>query len=106
MSQARRDTDDTHFYLGEEARSYIYVNLYDKPFNRENLVAAIIAGEYIATQGPIFTTRVDGGEYVVECGEDSNVVGVTFFTNRPWENQRSVMSDGGEAVDRGAFSDT
>ena len=96
-------TDDTHFYLGEEARSYIYVNLYDKPFNRENLVAAIIAGEYIATQGPIFTTRVDGGEYVVECGADSNVVGVAFFTNRPWENQRSVMSDDGEPLTEARF---
>ena len=97
-------TDDTHFYLGEEARSYIYVNLRDKPLNRENLICAILAGEYFATQGPIFTTRVEGGEYVVECEAASRVVGVTFFTNRPWENQRSVMSTDGSPLTEARFT--
>lgn len=96
-------SDDTHFYLGEQGLSYIMVNLGDKPLNRENVLEALRAGNYYATQGPHYETsvenrgNVDGklnyGEYIVKCPIEDGVTRVTFYTNRPWENLRCVFAD-------------
>ena len=79
------------------------VNLGDKPLNRENVLEALRAGNYYATQGPHYETsvenrgNVDGklnyGEYVVKCPIEDGVTRVTFYTNRPWENLRCVFAD-------------
>ncbi len=84
--------DDTHFWCGEQTLSYINVNLRDREFNRENLMTAILAGDYYATQGPKFSCEVVGDEFVVSIDEGQEIERVTFFTNRPWENLRSVIS--------------
>ena len=86
--------DDTHFWGGEQTLSYIMVNLGEKPLNRANLMSAILAGEYYATQGPIFDARVEGNEFVVECRAEDEIDRITFFTNRPWENMRCAIRDG------------
>ena len=95
-------SDDTHFYLGEQGLSYIMVNIGNKPFNRENLMAALRAGNYYATQGPHYATctieaanmnsKSSNREYIVKCPIEDGVVRVTFYTNRPWENLRCVFS--------------
>lgn len=97
--------DDTHFYTGEETLSYIMVNLGNKQLNSANIIAAIHAGDYYATQGPRFSVRLegDGLEYVVECEESDDIDRVTFFTNRPWENMRSVMRADGKPVTSARF---
>lgn len=87
--------DDTHFWNGEQTLSYIEVNLRDRPFNRENLMAAILAGDYFATQRPRFSCRVEGREFIVEFDDAEDIERVTFFTNRPWENVRNVIRSEG-----------
>lgn len=85
-------TDDTHFWCGEETRSFIYVNLHKNTLNCKNLVSAMRNGEFYASQGPRFSCHIDDDEFVVECEEADAVERVTIFTNRPWENHRSVLS--------------
>ncbi len=88
-------TDDTHFWGGEQTLSFIYVNLRKNEFNHDNLMAAILAGDFYATQGPRFYCRLErngsGWNFVVDCEPEDNVERVTIFTNRPWENNRSVL---------------
>ena len=83
--------DDTHFWLGEAGMSYILVNI-DGELTRESLLDAIRERRFFATQGPVFDLRREGDEMVVTC--DAGAKCVTFFTNRPWENLRNVISDG------------
>lgn len=88
-------TDDTHFWGGEQTLSFIYVNLHKNEFNHDNLMTAILAGDFYATQGPRFDCRLEqngsGWKFVVDCEPEDNVERVTIFTNRPWENNRSVL---------------
>lgn len=97
-------TDDTHFWGGEQTLSFIYVNLHKNEFNHDNLMAAILAGDFYATQGPRFDCRLEqhgsGWKFVVDCEPEDNVERVTIFTNRPWENNRSVL---GEPVTEAVF---
>lgn len=83
--------DDTHFHSGEVGMSYIMVNLGDKPLNKENLMAALRAGRFIATQGPFFMVYRDGDEIIVRSETPMKVV--TFFTNRPWEGTRNIFAE-------------
>ncbi|MBQ8248341.1 MAG: CehA/McbA family metallohydrolase [Clostridia bacterium] len=85
-------TDDTHFHKGEVGKGYIMVNLGDKPLNRENLMAALREGKFIATQGPIFTCKREGDEIVVTC--ETGAARVTFFTGHPYEKFRSTVAEG------------
>lgn len=84
--------DDTHFHCGEVGMSYIMVNIGDKPLNRENLMSALRAGRFIATQGPFFRVWRDDDEIIVES--ETPMSAVTFATNRPWEGNRNVIADG------------
>lgn len=96
--------DDTHFWEGEEIRSFIYVNLHKNTLNRENLINALKNGEFFATQGPRFCCHLEKCEnnykFVVECEEADNVERVTIFDDRPWTNNRSVV---GEKLTRAEF---
>ena len=84
--------DDTHFHIGEEGMSYILVNLGQKELTSANLMQAIKAGDFIATQGPVFTSFREGNEIVVKC--DTPAKHVTFFTNLPFEYGRTVIAEG------------
>ena len=102
-------TDDTHFWIGEQTRSFIYVNLHKNALCRENLIKAMRGGEFYATQGPRFSCRLEktanGYDFVVECLPEDGVGCVTIFTNRPWESYRTVESDilSGESVTTARF---
>ncbi len=85
-------TDDTHFHKGEVGKGYIMVNLEDKPINQKNLMAALREEKFIATQGPFFTASREGDEVIVTC--ETGAQRVTFFTGRPWDSNRSTVSDG------------
>ncbi len=84
--------DDTHFHKGEAGKAYILVNLGSEEATADKLVNAIKEGRYIATQGPIFEFYRDGDEVIVECETGAQMI--TFFTNLPWENERSTVADG------------
>ena len=77
--------DDTHFYEGEECRSYIMVKA--KECTREAILEAFLDGDYYATQGPDFSVEIEGDEVVVRC---SPVRDVVFYTNMPWTPKRVV----------------
>ena len=83
--------DDTHFHSGEVGMSYIMVNIGDKTLNRENLMAALRAERFFATQGPFFGVWRDDDEIVVQSETPMSVV--TFSTNRPWEGNRNVFAE-------------
>jgi hypothetical protein len=85
-------TDDTHFWLGEEGMSYIWVNLGDKPLNRENLLAALRAGKFFGTQGPFIDARIEDGKFVVTC--EGGAKSMTMFSNLPWEHVRYFEAEG------------
>ena len=82
-------TDDTHFYNGDACRSYIMVKA--EACTREALLAAILAGDYYATQGPDFSVSTEGDELVVRC---SPVQEVVFYTNMVWTGDRVARGDG------------
>ena len=84
--------DDSHFYRGEEGMSYIMVNLEKSPLTTENLLNAIRAGKFIATQGPKFDFSLEEDEAVLRSETPLSLV--TFFTDRPYEEDRcTVMTD-------------
>lgn len=84
--------DDSHFYRGEEGMSYIMVNLGQESLTTENLLSAIRAGRYIATQGPMFDFTLEGDEAVLRSETPLSLV--TFFTNRVYEEDRcTIMTD-------------
>jgi hypothetical protein len=85
-------TDDTHFWLGEEGMSYIWVNLGVKPLNRENLLAALRAGKFFGTQGPFIDARIEDGKFVVTC--EGGAKSMTMFSNLPWEHVRYFEAEG------------
>ncbi|MBQ8510656.1 MAG: CehA/McbA family metallohydrolase [Clostridia bacterium] len=109
--------DDTHFHIGEQTRSYIWVDLVDAPLTRENLMAAIRAGRYYGTQGPRFSWHLEEREgkrtFVVDVDApadgEAEICRVTFFTNRPWMGDRTTLRDGAplrQAVCHPTASDT
>ena len=84
--------DDAHFYRGEDGMSYVMVNLGDKPLNTENLKSALIAGDFIATQGPFFTIGVEGREAVLRS--ETPLSNVVFFTNAAFAWDTCTVADG------------
>jgi len=76
--------DDTHFYAGEELRSCIM--LQTGALTESDVLAALDAGRFYATQGPRFSQiELDGDLLRVECGP---VGRITFFSNTPWVPDR------------------
>ena len=71
--------DDAHFYKGEECMSYIMVRLGDEPLTVSNLKAAILRGDFFATQGPFFSFGIEGEEAVLRS--ETPLSSVTFFNN-------------------------
>ena len=90
-------TDDTHFWLGEEGMSYIWVNLGDKPLTRDNLMAALRAGRFFPTQGPFIDAYVDGKDFVVTC--ETGACDMMMFSNRPWANVRHFEDPDGKLTE-------
>lgn len=74
--------DDTHWYEGDEARSYLLVEA--QSLSRKDILQAIKDGKYYATQGPMFNISIGNGEVTVSCepGEDGDeICEVVFFTD-------------------------
>ena len=67
----------------------------------------MIDGEFYASQGPRFSCRLEkvgnGFEFLVDCEPEDKVERVTIFTNRPWENERSVLRTPGDPVTEARF---
>lgn len=77
-------TDDAHYYDGsDETLSYIMVKA-DSPDTKE-LLRAIKAGDFYATQGPELHVRHDGNRMIVDC---SSCVMIDFLSNSAWADGR------------------
>lgn len=88
--------DDSHFYNGEQCRSYIMVKAVE--CTREALMNAILNGDYYATQGPDFSVAVEGGTLVVRS---SPVREVVFYTNMVYTKDRVAQ---GEALTEARYT--
>lgn len=76
--------DDSHFYNGEQTRSYIMVKANECTLPA--LKKALLAGDFYASQGPRFhAIRVGGGRVEVECSGAKTVV---FNSNTVWCDDR------------------
>lgn len=78
--------DDSHFYDGEETKSYILVK--SAACTRDALLAAIRGGDFIATQGPLFSMRIEDGQVVVDC---SPVERIIFYSDAVYSPDRAFV---------------
>lgn len=81
--------DDSHFYEGEACRSYLMVKA--EECTRESLLAAILRGDFYATQGPELSLRREGDRILVDC---SPVKDIVFFSDTVWAGDRVTRGDG------------
>ena len=81
--------DDTHFYEGEECRSYILADCEDR--SQESILKSVREGRFIATQGPEFTVNADGGTVTVECTPCERIV---FYTDTLYVGDRVTRGSG------------
>lgn len=85
--------DDSHFYKGEQTRSYLMVNAED--CTPEAVMQALRNGDFYASQGPRFTSiRVGDGK--VEVGFTGAETAV-FYSNCVWCQDRVAQNCGGFA---------
>ena len=81
--------DDTHFYNEEETTSYILVK--SNSDDSRDIVKAIKAGDYFATQGPELFVSREGRKIKVKC---TPVNKVAFFSDAGYSKDRVVYGDG------------
>ena len=81
--------DDAHFYQGDETKSYILVEA--PGCTPELLQAAIRAGRFFATQGPVFSLAVRDGAVEVAC---SPVEEVVFYSDSAYARDRVARGSG------------
>lgn len=72
--------DDSHWYQGEQCRSYIWVKA--EECTTEAIKRAMRAGDFYATQGPRFYHKIEDGKLVVYT---TPARAVTFFTDTGFE---------------------
>jgi len=82
-------SDDSHRYEGEQTSSFIYVRSPDN--RRENLLAALRAGEVYASQGPQLEVRREGNTLSVKCSPASYIL---FQTGCTWIPDRIQNGSG------------
>lgn len=85
--------DDSHFYRGEEGRSYLMVRA--ESLTRDGILSALRAGDFYATQGPEFSFDLIDGRAVVKTTPAKRVA---FFTDLAWSPDRVVSGDKLEEV--------
>jgi len=85
--------DDTHFYDGEETKSWIMVQ--SESFTHESILKAIREGKFYATQGPHFEITINDGKVCVECPPESNATCVVFFSDTLYVTDRATVRSKG-----------
>lgn len=86
--------DDSHFYIGEQTKSYIMVQA--EELTRDAILQAIVEGNFYASQGPRFqSVEVEDGKVKVKCSDAQRVI---FYSNTVWAEDRSQVLNGGQAV--------
>lgn len=75
--------DDAHFYEGEQMVSYLMLKA--KSPSKEDVMAALRAGDFYATQGPCFSVKWEGDRLIVESTPVEEVV---FLSDQLWVPDR------------------
>lgn len=83
--------DDTHWYRGEECKSFIY--LYADECTPEAIKDAIRNGRFYASQGPHLSVKAEDGKIKVSCPAEDEVAMITYFTDTVWEGHRSDVGE-------------
>lgn len=76
--------DDSHYYNGEQTRSFIMVNAGE--LTPEAIKTSIRSGNFYASQGPFFESiRYNASRVQVHCSEVETVI---FYSNTVWCHDR------------------
>lgn len=79
-------TDDAHYYNGHDhIRGFVMVGA--KSGSAEDILAALRAGDFYASQGPYLNVRREGEKIVAEC---SPCTTIAFMSNSAWCPDRMV----------------
>ena len=82
--------DDSHFYNGEQCRSYIMLQA--DSCDSASILAALKSGRFYASQGPRFEyVEVTDDRLIIRC---SPVERITFYSNLPWVTGRNRICSG------------
>jgi len=82
-------TDDAHYYDGtDDARGYIMVKAAGN--SAEDILNAVVRGDFYATQGPELYVRRDGDTIVVDC---SPCVKIDFLSSSVYEKDRIIRGE-------------
>ena len=90
--------DDTHFYLGEECRSYIMVNADD--LTEKSIMTAIRDGNYYSTQGPSISLSVGADKITAVTSEAEKII---FISDSVWVGERNFIAPKGETITIAAY---
>lgn len=80
--------DDTHFYTGEQCRSFVWVQADE--LTEEAILKALREGRFYASQGPQMELSLERGRIRVRCTPASNIL---FYSNQVWSTFRSVAGE-------------
>ena len=84
-------TDDTHYYAGDdETKNAVMVECPEAATEAE-ILAAVKAGKFYATQGPEVHIAVEGDEIVVRT---SPVSRISLFSNVAWAEGYCLRGEG------------
>jgi hypothetical protein len=76
--------DDSHFYNGEQTKSFIMVNAQE--LSADSIKKSITDGNFYASQGPLFeSVSIQNGVVDLQCSEVETVV---FYSNTVWCDDR------------------
>ncbi len=82
--------DDSHFYRGEETKSFILLRA--DSLDRDSILESLDEGDFFATQGPVFSRiAYDGRTVSVRC---SPVKRVLFLSNLVYSPARCMEGSG------------
>lgn len=83
--------DDAHFYDPKVDACRSYIMLRAASLTRENIIASLLGGDYFATQGPIFSHKIENDVLTVTTTPASQVV---FLSDSVWVGDRVTRGDG------------
>ncbi len=81
--------DDSHRYEGEAGRSYLMVKA--EALTRDGIMTALRRGDFLATQGPMMSVRLEEDRAVVDCTEAAQVV---FYSDAVYSWERVTRGKG------------
>lgn len=84
-------SDDAHFYDPSVDACRSFIMLRAKSNTRENIMSALAAGDYYATQGPLFSHTIEDGILTVTTTPASQVL---FLSDSVWVDDRTTRGDG------------